>query len=68
MLFSSLGGSSLMVVGLLALLYRFPQTSDQVQRLVFEQKWFLPVALIVPTVIGLIVQNKFIKGAKEWEV
>jgi hypothetical protein len=68
MLFSSLGGSSLMVVGLLALLYRFPQTEEQVQRLVFEQKWFLPVALIVPTVIGLIVQNKCIKGAKEWEV
>jgi hypothetical protein len=68
MLFSSLGGSSLMVVGLLALLYRFPQTGEQVQQLVFEQKWFLPVALIVPTVTGLIVQNKCIKGAKEWEV
>jgi hypothetical protein len=68
MLFSSLGGSSLMVVGLLALLYRFPQTGEQVQQLVFEQKWFLPVALILPTITGLIVQNKFIKGSKEWEV
>jgi hypothetical protein len=68
MLFSSLGGSSLMVVGLLALLYNYQQTSAQVQQLVFEHKWFLPVAMLLPTITGFIVQNKFIKGSKEWEV
>lgn len=68
MLFSSLGGSSLMVVGLLALLYRYEATSEQVRQLVFEHKWFLCLAMLLPTIVGLIVQNKFIKGSKEWEV
>ncbi|MHC4646566.1 MAG: hypothetical protein ACYTBJ_13785 [Planctomycetota bacterium] len=68
MLFSSLGGSMLMVTGLLALLYLCPQTDDGIRRLVFQHNWFLPVALMVPTAVGLIVQNKFIRHSKEWSV
>ncbi|MHC4159046.1 MAG: hypothetical protein ACYSSO_08200 [Planctomycetota bacterium] len=68
MLFSSLGGSALVTTGVLALLYLFPQTTDKVQELVFTQQWFLPVALLVPTVVGIIIQNKFIKKSKEWKV
>jgi hypothetical protein len=68
MLFSSLGGSSLIVVGVFALLYLYPQTSKDIKELVYENKWFLPIALMVPTAIGLIVQNKFIKRSKEWSV
>jgi hypothetical protein len=67
-LFSSLGGSALTVVGILALLYLYPRTSGHVERLLFEQKWFLPVALIVPTVIGVILQSRFVKGSKEWDI
>lgn len=68
MLFSSLGGSGLMVVGILALLYLYPQTTEQVQELFFGPKWFLPVALLIPTILGLLVQNKFIKGSQNWSV
>ena len=68
MLFSSLGGSGLMVVGALALLYLYPQTTEQVQELVFTEKWFLPAALTVPTVVGVIAQNRFVKCSKDWGI
>ena len=68
MLFSSLGGSGLMVTGLLALLYLWPKTQGQVQTLVFDNKWFLPAALILSTGVGIIMQNKFIKGHKNWNI
>ena len=68
MLFSSLGGSALLVSGLLALLYLYPQTKEQVQQLVFTEQWFLPVVIIVPTSIGVLLQNKFIKGSPDWTV
>lgn len=68
MLFASLGGSALIVTGMLALFHIYPQTTEQVKEIVFDNNWFLPVALMVPTAVGLIVQNKFIKGSKDWEV
>jgi len=68
MLFSSLGGSGLMVTGILALLYLYPETTEQVKELVFNESWFLPAALVVPTVVGIIVQNKFYKGSSNWSV
>jgi hypothetical protein len=68
MLFSSLGGSSLIVVGALALLYLYPETSQDTKDLVYDNNWFLPAALMIPTAVGIIVQNKFIKGSKEWSV
>lgn len=68
MLFSSLGGGTLIVVGILALLYLYPQTTEQVHDLVFTRKWFLPVALIIPTAVGVIVQNKLIKGSQSWGI
>jgi len=67
-LFSSLGGSALMVVGMLAVLYRYMNTDGQIERLVCEQKWFMPVALMVPTIVGVILQNKFVKGSKDWDM
>jgi len=68
MLFSSLGGSGLMVTGILALLYLYPETKEQVKELVFNESWFLPAALLIPTVVGIIVQNKFYKGSSDWSV
>lgn len=68
MLFSSLTGSTLISVGVLALLYLYPDTKEQVQEIVFTEKWFLPVVLLAPTVVGVIVQNKFVKGSHEWSV
>lgn len=68
MLFSSLSGSGLIAAGCLALLNLYAQTSEQVQIAVFQQKWFLPVVIIVPTIIGLFAQNKLVNTAHEWEL
>ncbi len=67
-LFSSLGGSVLMATGILALLYLYPQTTEKVEELIFTQKWFLPTMLMAPTLVGVILQNKFVKGSKEWDL
>ncbi len=67
MLFSSLWGSGLTVVGCLSLLH-FHLGASQIERLVFNLKWFLPTVLIFPTVVGVILQHKFLKDSKEWEL
>jgi hypothetical protein len=58
----------MIVVGALALLYLYPETSQDTKDLVYDNNWFLPAALMIPTAVGIIVQNKFIKGSKEWSV
>lgn len=73
MLFTSLGGSVIMITGLMALLYQYeshvvvPATSH-IHDMVYYHQWFLPVVLILPTVIGMAVQNKFIKHSQSWEI
>lgn len=67
-LFSSLGGSCLIVVGSLAILYIYPQTSERLEEIIFTKKWFLPTVLMAPTLIGIILQNKFVKDSKDWDV
>ena len=67
-LFSSLGGSCLIVVGFLALLYLYPQTSERVEEIIFTKKWFLPTVLMAPTLIGVVLQNKFVKDSKDWDM
>jgi len=69
MLFSSVGGSALMVVGTLATMCnKHVGCKGLVEDLVLNHDWFLPVALIVPAVVGVILQNKFIKGSRDWSV
>lgn len=75
MLFTSLGGSVLLTTGMLALLHQYETyikepTTTHVHDLIFlnHYQWFLPVAIIIPTVIGIMVQNKFIKHSQKWEV
>ena len=68
MLFSSLTGSGLMVTGMLALLYLYPSSQDQVDNLVHQENWFLPIAIMLPTAIGVFIQNKFIKGSQSWAI
>jgi hypothetical protein len=67
-LFSSLWGSGLVVIGSLALLYLYPRTSAKVEDLVFSLKWFLPTLLSIPTAIGFILQHKFLKKSKEYNL
>ncbi len=68
MLFSSLAGSALLVVGVLAILYLYPETTEQLQELVLTKKWFLPLLLLGPTAAGVFLQNKFVKRSHEWTV
>ena len=68
MLFTSFGGGGLIVVALLAILYRYMDIDEQIQELVFNRSWFLPAVLLVPTAVGIIVQNRFVKGTKDWSV
>jgi hypothetical protein len=68
MLFTCLGGSALIIIGALALLYKYQPAMENVQHWYFDVKWFLPLMLIIPAAVGFYFQNKFIKGSKEWSV
>lgn len=67
-LFTSFGGGALIVTAVLAILHTYMLDPGQVQELVFNYRWFLPVALIVPTLAGIIIQNKFISGSRDWNI
>ena len=71
MLFTSLGGSLITVVGMLQLLNLYEETkvpqTQWIHNHVYDYNWFLPVVLIVPTIIGMFAQNRFIKRAHKWE-
>lgn len=72
MLFTSLGGSAITVIGMLALLHLYegmqePATTH-VHDLVMGQNWFFPLVLTIPTIIGIIIQNKFVKHSHKWEI
>ena len=73
MLFTSLGGSLITVTGLLALLYQYDvKVSDPLTfytyNLILTHPWFLPLAIIIPTIAGMLVQNKLIKHSPQWEI
>jgi len=68
MLFTSFGGSVLVVVGVLAIMFDYMATTIDVKQLIYTQKWFLPLALLVPMAVGIFCQNKFIKSSKDWSV
>lgn len=72
MLFTSFGGGALIVTGMLALFYHYESIqeppTESVKAMLYSHHWFVPVLLLAPTFIGVIVQNKFIKGSKTWSV
>lgn len=61
-LFTSLNGASLVVIGLLALLLHYEPTSNDVQNWVYNYKWFLPAAIITTTVVGILIQKQVMKS------
>ena len=67
-LFTSLGGSTLTVVGILAILYGFilEGKSEQFKEFVFTNQWFLPALLLIPMAFGLFLQNRFSKTDQSW--
>jgi hypothetical protein len=72
MLFTSLGGAVLIITGLLALanLYEQHQATNAnfVYSLVNEYNWFMPAILIFTTFVGMVIQNKLVKGASDWKL
>jgi hypothetical protein len=72
MLFTSFGGGTLIMTGLLALVYRYESIQDPptetIKAMFYNHHWFVPVLMLAPTLIGIIVQNKFIKSSRSWNV
>jgi len=68
MLFSSLGGAAIMATGLLSLLYQYEPATEHINDLVHNNNWFLPAALLIPTIVGMLVQNKLVKGSQQWDI
>jgi hypothetical protein len=72
MLFTSLGGSLITLTGVLALLHEYemnrPQPTHYVEDMIYLHPWFLPTVIIVPTLIGVFIQNKFIKQSSKWDL
>lgn len=67
-LFTSLGGSTLMAVGLLGVFYRYMVDSKRLETFVLDNQWFLPAMILVPMVIGIVLQYRFVKTAQDWTV
>jgi hypothetical protein len=72
MLFTSLGGAILIITGMLALanLYEKNQaeSGNFVYSLVNDYGWFMPAVLIFTTFVGMVIQNKLVKGASDWKL
>jgi hypothetical protein len=68
MLFTSVGGSAMLVIGALALFFQYSETTAKTQQLFLGPKWFIPVILILPTVFSIYWQNRFAKKSPEWTV
>lgn len=64
-LFTSLGGGMLCVTGILAILYNHLDTGARLEEMVFQQRWFLPIMLIIPMIVGMVIQHRFMKGSEE---
>ncbi len=67
-LFTSLGGSGLMTVGILAIIYQYLGVAEKVEELVLTERWFLPLVLMLPTIAGILLQSKFIKSSKNFRI
>ncbi|MGD0573716.1 MAG: hypothetical protein ABSB11_11955 [Sedimentisphaerales bacterium] len=70
MLFTSLAGTSLIVIGAFALIYRYENfASDPVtthlNQLYYSNPWFLPLLLTGGTILGILIQLRSGKNSKE---
>ena len=65
-LFTSLGGSVLLALGALAIICHNLVTQQELKDFVLQNQWFLPALVLGPMVGGILLQNKLIKGAPDW--
>lgn len=66
MLFTSLQGSTFIVVGMLALLSDYPQLDRHLTNAVYAHVFLLPALLVIPTVSGIFFQAKLLKLESDW--
>jgi hypothetical protein len=66
MLFTSLQGSTLVVIGALALLSDYPNLHESLTNVVYNKVFFLPILLIIPTIFGVFFQQWLLKNEAEW--
>jgi len=64
-LFTSLGGGALVVMGFLSLLWHYEPTTEQVYQWVHNSRWFLPAVLGTITALGVIIQKQILRLQKE---
>jgi hypothetical protein len=62
LLFTSLLGSLLTAVGGLAVFYDYLPGRVKLETMVFQEKWFMPVVLVAPLLLGMAIQFKLSKG------
>lgn len=67
-LFTSLGGSTLMTVGILAVMYGYMVDRQKLETLVFQYQWFLPAMILLPMAVGIYMQHRLIKTSQDWSV
>ena len=67
-LFTSLGGSTLTVVGILAILYRYilAGRGEQLETFMLANQWFVPALLLIPMGFGIFLQHRFSKTDQSW--
>jgi len=71
MLFTSLGGGVLIIMGALALVWQYEGLQQPpTNRLsdIYFNNWFIPSLLIGATLFGMLLQWRFVKTSKNWTV
>ncbi len=66
-LFTSLGGSILLTLGVLAIVCREVMPGNELRNFVDKNQWFLPALLLAPMALGIYLQHKFIKSDQSWQ-
>lgn len=68
MLFTSLQGAAAIMVGLLALLNHYPGLNEKLTDWICHQDFFVPVLLLLPSLIGIILQGRILKTNSGWKM
>ena len=68
MLFTSLQGSVFLAIGVLALLNDYPDLGAHLAKAVYSHGFLLPSLVIVPTIVGILFQQKLLKQEENWAI
>jgi hypothetical protein len=66
LMFSSLQGSMLVMIGVLALLTEYPELGTRLTDAAYTHMAFLPLLILIPTGLGVLLQQKMLKQESEW--